>query len=227
MRRLTRRAGVGAILALLWACDDDHRTTWTGPDPIVGSGVMASELRPVSGFAALTVNGPLRVVLRQTGSESLLVTADDNVVPRVQSEVRAGRLFLGFVPNTSLTRTREIVCAVTAGPLREIEASGAARVELDVGSPELSVRLSGAAMGLGTGAVDRFRLEVSGASRWTGGDLRSRVVTAAVSGASYGLVRAGDSLAATVGGVSVLEYLGNPDVVSSVDGTSVLRHVGP
>jgi hypothetical protein len=228
MAHLTRRAGLGAILVLFWACDDDHRMTWSAPDPIVGSGVIASESRPASGFAALTVSGPLRVVLRQTGSESLVVTADDNVIPRVRSEVREGRLFLGFEPNTSLMRTREVACVVTTGPLREVEASGAARVQVDdVASPALTVRLSGATTGLGTGTVGQFTLDVSGASRWTGGDLRSRTVTAAVSGASYGLVRASDSLAATVSGVSVLEYVGRPVVVSSVDGLSVLRHIGP
>ena len=52
-------------------------------------------------------------------------------------------------------------------------------------------------------------------------------MTANVSGASYGFVRAGESLLADVNGVSVLEYLGDPRVVSRVDGLSVLRRVGP
>lgn len=117
---------------------------------------------------------------------------------------------------------------VTAGQLRDVEASGAARLELGgLEVDRLEVRLSGAAIASASGTVEQAELQVSGASRFNGGDLDTRVLAAGITGASYALVRASDSLVASVSGVSVLEYIGDPVVVPTVSGASVLRRVGP
>jgi len=97
----------------------------------------------------------------------------------------------------------------------------------DIDTAELAVRLSGAVSASAGGFAGQLTLAVSGASRWTASELRSPDVTANVSGASYGFVRASESLLADVSGASVLEYLGDPRVASRVDGLSVLRRVGP
>jgi putative autotransporter adhesin-like protein len=229
MKRLMFRMGVGAALALTLACGDDQVVVNpTTHEMLVGSGVIASQTRPVSGFSAVTVSGPLRLVLQQAGVESLEVTTDDNVLPVVVSEVRGGRLFLGFAPNTSLTRIHEVVCRVTVREVRDIEASGAARLEISgVDTPRLGILFSGATLGSASGTAEELTVAVSGASRWTAGALRSRSVTANVSGASYGLVRAEETLVANVSGASMLEYMGDPRVTTTVDGVSTVRRVGP
>lgn len=228
MKRMMFRTGLGAALALILACGDDRVFDPTTHQTLVGSGVIASESRPVSGFTAVTVSGPLRLVLQQVGVESLEVTADDNVLRVVESEGRGGRLFLGFAPNTSLTRVHEVVCRVTMREVRDIEASGASRLEISgVDTNRLGILLSGATLGSASGTVENLTVAVSGASRWTAGALRSRSVTATVSGASYGLVRAEESLVASVSGASMLEYLGDPRVNAAVDGVSTVRRIGP
>ena len=228
MRRVMLQMGIVAAVALLAACGQDGITTPNSPETIVGSGVIVSQARPVSGFTAVTVTGPLRLIVQQAGGPSLEVTADDNVLRVVQSEVRDGRLYLGFAPNLSLSRIRTVVCRVTMTEVRDIDASGAAAVEMsDLAGARLGIRLTGAATGSGSGTAEELALVVSGASRWTAGDLRSRVVTAGVSGASYALVRVSHSLIADVNGASMLEYMGDPQVAATVDGVSVLRRVGP
>jgi len=229
MRRALLHTAAGGVLALLCGCG--HTDSITNVNPaggIVGSGVLASESRPVSGIDALTVDAPLHVLVTQGGSESLQVTAEDNVLPLVQSEVRSGRLFLGLLAHGNLTLTREVLCRVTVAEIRAVDASGAARIEMQgVDAAGLGVRLSGAAVGGAGGAVGRLTLDLTGASRWSAVDLRSRTVAANVSGASYGLVRAVESLVANVSGASTLEYAGDPAVEQTVSGTSVLRRVGP
>jgi putative autotransporter adhesin-like protein len=225
--RLGMAAG-GAALALLCACDNE---TMTRPDPagrMMGSGVMASQSRAVAGFSALTVTGPVRVVLQQTGSESLVVSADDNLLPFVRSEVRGRRLYLGLTSQGSMMLVNEVVCRLSVSDLRNVEASGAARLEMSgLQAPLLTVQFSGATTGSASGGTEQLMLEVSGASRWIGADLRSQAVATNVSGTSYALVRASDSLAANVSGISVLEYYGNPAVSQNVEGLSVIRRLGP
>ncbi|HUL79043.1 MAG TPA: DUF2807 domain-containing protein [Vicinamibacteria bacterium] len=229
MRRALLRTGAGAAVALLCGCGHTDNITSVNPaGGIVGSGVLASESRPVSGFDAVTVDAPFHVLLTPGGGESLQVTAEDNVLPLVQSEVRGGRLFLGLVPHGNLTLTREILCRVTVAEIRDFDASGAARIEIKgVEAAGLGVRLSGAAAGSAGGAVGHLTLDLTGASRWSAVDLRSQTVAANVSGASYALVRAVESLVANVSGASTLEYAGDPAVEQTVSGTSVLRRVGP
>jgi hypothetical protein len=235
MRR-SKRLSATLGVALLAACHSydyvsgpDVPVYVTSPTPtIVGSGVSATEARPVPDFTAVSVTAPFRVVLAVGGPPSLEVTADDNVLPLVRSEVRGDTLSLGFTTSISLTRTREIVCRVTLPELRLAEGSGAAVLEAHGASADrLVVRLSGASSGVGSGSVNELTLGLSGASRWNGPTLRARAVAATLSGASLALVRVVDSLRADASGASTLEYLGDPVVVSSVSGASVVRRVGP
>ena len=152
--------------------------------------MIASESRPVSGFAAVTVAGPIRLVLEQGGADALEITAEDNLLPLVQSEVQ-GR---PAVPRLRAAREPQ------PHPRGRVPGDGGRRsatsrprgrpsVEMDgIDAARLGVRLSGAAIGSASGTVGALALEVSGASRWTAAELRSREVSADVSGASYGLV---------------------------------------
>ena len=54
------------------------------------------ETRPVSGFSKLRIQGYGEVVLTQGEQESLTIQADTAILQRIRSEVRAGRLTLGF-----------------------------------------------------------------------------------------------------------------------------------
>jgi hypothetical protein len=224
-----RSLTLGAVLALLWGCDGSYRHHHgNGWSPVVGSGHLATESRPVHDFTAVEVTAAGHLIVEQTGVESLEVTAEDNVLPLVRSEVRNGRLFLGFEPGASVTVTREVLFRVTVGDLTEVEASGASRAEIrGVDGAGLTLRVSGASSVTATGRAADVQLELSGASRCEAADFRSRDLTAEVSGASYALVRASHSLVVNASGASILEYLGDPDLVANVSGGSLVRRAGP
>lgn len=229
MIRGLRRIGIVATVVLLWACDESHHTYTPGrTDVIIGSGVVATEARPVTGFTAISVDHPARVVVVWGGAESLEVSAEDNVLPLVRSEVRNNRLVLSLAPNPGLTLSREIVHRVTVRELEELEASGAARVELHgVSAESLSLQLTGASSTSADGRCDRLDLDLSGASRADAAGLHTRRALAVVSGASHALLRVEDELVANASGASVLEYFGDPHVTSTASGSSTIRRVGP
>ena len=222
MKRTIAGTASCVALALLWGCDcwTDSVTGTTA----IGSGVMVTESRPVRGFTAVVVTGAGHVVIEQTGVESLQVTAEDNIMPFVSTEVRGGRLFLGFEPGVSVSMSRGVEYRISVAGLTEIEASGASRVEvLHVDTPELTARLVGASSYRAAGIADDHHLELVGASRCEAGELASHTVTAHLTGASYGLVRARDRLVVRATGASTLEYFGNPVVDAIVSGGSVVR----
>jgi hypothetical protein len=225
MKRAVVATLVTVALALSWACGGytEYVTTTA-----VGSGQLATESRPVQGFTGVVVSGAGRVIIEQTGVESLQVTAEDNILPFVVTEVQGDWLLLGFQAGVSVNTNRGVEYRVTVAELSEIEASGASRVEvLHVDTGELTASLSGASSYSAVGVADDHRIDLVGASRCEAGDLVSREVTANLSGASYGLVRVQDRLEASASGASILEYIGHPTVEASVSGGSVVRPVVP
>ena len=68
----------------------------TAPGVLQGSGNVATEERPVSGFDRVSLGGVGDVFVTQGEGESLTVEADDNLMPYIETEVRNGTLILKF-----------------------------------------------------------------------------------------------------------------------------------
>jgi hypothetical protein len=225
MRRAALTAVVGGAVALLGACDISHNHV-TGT--VTGSGELVTESRSVGGFTGVSVSSAGRLIVEQTGVESLEVTAEVNILPYIRSEVVGDVLRLGLAPGTRVSRTQGVVYRLTVRDLTAIEASGASHVEAHgLQTPELACVFSGASSLDASGSAHAQVIVLSGASRAVVPGLRSRVVTATLSGASFAQLRASDSLVATASGGSTLEYYGNPVLVTHISGGSVIRPVGP
>ena len=216
---------VAAAVALLAGCDSSDCITCSSGD--VRSGRLATESRSVEGFSAVSIHGAGALTVQHTGYESLEITAEDNILPLLESEVRGGRLVLGPVPGSSISATLPIEYRLTVRTLDDIEVSGASAVVVpDLDNEHLSVVISGASAVTLAGRAAVQAVAVSGASSYAAPDLRSRIATVDVSGASVAAVRASESLEGSVSGSSVLEYLGQPVVSLRVTGSSILRHLG-
>ena len=96
---------------------------------VEGSGNVITESREVSGFNEIVLDGTGRVVVEVTGSESLTIEAEDNIMPLLETTVREGRLRLET--NRSISPTVEIVYTITAATLDGLVISGSGVVEAD------------------------------------------------------------------------------------------------
>ncbi len=101
---------LASVVCLGSACGDN--STLTSPsasnnDRVVGSGTVVTASRSVSDFHGVSVSGVGQLVLENAGTESLTITADDNILPLLESEVRNGVLMLGPRPNTNLSSPPE------------------------------------------------------------------------------------------------------------------------
>src|SRR5436190_2283958 len=76
---------------------------------IGGSGKIVTDPRTVSGFSAVSLSGGGRLVIDETGTESLTVTTDDNLLRYVTTEVHGDTLELGIDPMTNISPTEDIV----------------------------------------------------------------------------------------------------------------------
>lgn len=196
-----------------------------GPsDYVIGSGNVVTENRQVSGFYGIAVSGVGEVIVELTGSESLSITCDDNILPHLESEVRNGILYLGPETDVSLTPSEGIVYRLTANTFDEINVSGAVAVMASgIDTDLLDTNMSGACTVRTEGKADSQDIATSGSSVYNGEDLDSRTVNINVSGTSHIIVRVSELLRGLVSGAALVEYIGNPTVDVTVSGTAVVR----
>ena len=78
-----------------------------------GSGQLATSQREVTGFTKVELTGQGDVIIEQTGSDSLTISAEDNLLPLLTSDISGDTLVLGTKPNTSIVTTKPITYSVT------------------------------------------------------------------------------------------------------------------
>ena len=235
MRSGVKLAGLFGVAVLVTGClspsglridlGDDDCNCGDGTATIHGSGVLASESRSVHDFDAVAISGVGRLIIDQTGSETLTLTAEDNLLPLMVVEVKDGVLCLGWRANSNISPTKDIILHLTVDHLSEIMASGVTEVEvLSLEENYLHVGLSGVTSMSGNGLFDVQEIAISGASFYGGQNLASREIIISVSGAAAAVVNASEYLGGSVSGVASLKYLGNPRVSVSVSGLATLGH---
>ena len=193
---------------------------------IVGSGNIASEPRPVSDFSRVALSGVGRLEIRHTGTESLTVRADDNLLQYMRSEVRNGVLILGNDSGVNFRTDNQIVYILTVRELDALTVAGVTFADVrGVDTDLFKVSVNGVAVVRASGKADRQRVSVTGVGIYDAADLDSRIVDVNISGVSGATMRASEQLNGRVKGVSSLEYIGNPAVNVAVDPGSSLRRL--
>ena len=133
----TRRAVlIAGALAPLAACAADRERDITAlfgssEGRVEGSGKVVDDERSVGSFSRLVVTGPLDVRVRAADQESVVVHADDNIAPMIETSVQGGALVVGLRPGASFrTRTRVRV-RVQARHLQGVVLRGSGDIRAD------------------------------------------------------------------------------------------------
>lgn len=225
MKGWKRGAGVAVATVAIGGCVLPLNVTIADDTDvrIRGSGHVITVTRSVAAFDAVSAAGALRVTVDRTGFEGVTVTAEDNLLPYLRTEVRGGVLYIGPAPGVRLDPRREIDVYVESYEVVEVQGSGAVAMEVDLGwVPELWVTLSGASELVTWGSTGRENVTVSGASLYDALDLEADLAFLNVSGASEALVWVHDRLEADVSGASHVRFRGSPVVVAHTSGASTV-----
>ena len=183
----------------------------------VSGGVIES--REVSGFTGVELTSIGDLYIEQTGTESLTIEADADVLPQLTSNVSRGTLELGVTPGTSIARSRRIIYRLTVATLDSIAVSGVGDATAsNLRADRLTVEISGAGGMTLAGTVDSQAVTISGTADYNGEDLQSTTAEVTIDAAGTAVVRVSDRLDATVSGVGSVEYIGNPLVTEDVSG---------
>ena len=188
-----------------------------------GSGTLTTEVRDVSGFDQVTLLGTGKVTIDVTGTDSLTIEAEDNIMPLLTSDIRNGTLELGSEQNISPTRT--INYTITVASLSAVTVSGSASVTVtDVEADTFTTDIAGSGSVEVFGTADTLEVTISGSGSFAGEDLEAVDGSVEISGSGNVVVFVTGSLDARITGSGNIEYLGDPDVAQSITGSGSIRH---
>ena len=168
-----------------------------------GSGNVISETRTVSGFTKIDLSGAGDVIIEQNGTEALTIEAEDNLMPKLTSEVVDGTLRLGEKSNMTIHLTKPVTYRVSMKDVSGLMISGSGTVTAaSITAPSLAVDLSGSGKITVGGTVDQQDLTISGSGEYQ------------AKGSGNATVTVSDRLDAQLSGSGQLTYYGNPPQVT-------------
>jgi Putative auto-transporter adhesin, head GIN domain len=180
-----------------------------------GSGQISSEPRQVSGFTKVELTGNGELTIEQTGTESLTISAAENILPRVSSEVSGDTLVLGPERIIQILPSKPITYALTVKDLTGLAISGSGSVNVSkLATPSLSSKISGSGTMTANGTADNQDLDLSGSGRYRAEQLIGKRVKVAISGSGSADVHATEVLDIQMSGSGTLSYTGNPPQIT-------------
>jgi hypothetical protein len=199
-----------------------------------GSGHVISENRNGGSFSKLSISGSYKVILKQDSSESIKITADDNLLKYIKTETSGNRLRI--YSKRSFCNNGQIIVNVGVRNLEEVKASGAVEVESDgkIQAQDFRFKLSGvtkvtmdltaanvSSNGSGSselilkGQAASHDISLSGVGKVYAFDFVVSNCEIQTSGVGHSEVNVLKSLSIHSSGASDVKYKGNPSSVSN------------
>ncbi len=199
-----------------------------GTAMVTGSGRLATESRTLPPFEAISLQGPMRLVIRQGAAHSAQLRADDNLLPLIVTRVvlRGGvaTLEIGAREGSSFTTRSEMVVSVETVTLRALANSASGDVELQaLQTSALSLTVSGSGGVQAAGRTDKLAIEITGSGAVDAGRLDSAAVTVAIAGSGDADVLAHRSLTVSIAGSGGVTHAGEAQAKTAITGSGSVR----
>ncbi|MEO7393570.1 MAG: head GIN domain-containing protein [Chitinophagaceae bacterium] len=208
-------------------------------ESIKGNGQMKKETREVSNYTSLASQGSMDVQIAYGNSNSVVVEADENLLPYIETFVDNGKLTIkskkgvnlksGFkmVVNVSMKKINSLQQsgsgningsgAFTSDGKTDIAVSGSGNLKLNFDSfKDLDLSLSGSGnVDLKSGNTNNLNAKISGSGNIDCSTVTSKDVDAKISGSGNIKVYASNSIDAKISGSGNVFYKGSAQNVSS------------
>lgn len=210
-----------------------------------GSGNIETETVEVSGFNEVHIIGIGNLIIEQGGEESLVIEADDNILPLIEAEVSGDTLTIGikrgfnFIPaskikfyltvidldNILLSGAGDIDGKKFNTDTLEFEISGTGDIDFNINADKVETRSSGAGSITLSGKVDIQEIEISGLGKYDAEELESRKCEIVISGAGTATVNVSELLDINISGAGNVYYTGEPKIDQNVSGIGRIRRL--
>jgi len=192
---------------------------------VQGQGPVTSETREIGAFSRIEASAGIRVVIRIGPAEAIEVSAQQNLLPVIATDLRGGTL--SIEARDDFTTVEPVTVTVVIPALDGITLSGGARADIEgLDAESLELRIRGGAQVTAAGSVHRVALDADGGATARLEDLSIRAATVSIDGGATATLTASDEVTGTAAGGSRLTVLGDADVSVEVSGGSVASRGG-
>ena len=208
-----------ALLLVRFEVVEDSST----PASVHGSGVTTVQSRELPPFTSVELSGSNEVHITVGGEQAVVVSADDNLIDRVTTNVVFGRLVVGNRPG-SFTTEAPMRVDVTVPSLDGLALPGEGVITASgIRARILTVTLPGTGAIHASGVAKQLSVELGGTGDAELHGLAAREVSAILSGTGRIVVTATNSLDASVPGTGTIVYAGDPATITrSITGTGTI-----
>lgn len=209
-----------------------------------GNGNVVTEKRTTSQFKAISVGGVFEVELKTGPHISVVVEADENLLPYIDTKVIDEVLKINTRTRFSIGKGHFKVY-VTAPEINELNSSGAAiikvvdvlkteekfrfkssgagQIKAAVDAPEIIVKTSGAGMITLSGLTKNLQVDCTGAGNANLKELLSETTDVKVSGAGNAHVHASVNLVVKASGAGNVFYSGEAAIQKTLSGAGSVK----
>jgi hypothetical protein len=186
-----------------------------------GEGVAVTEYRGLAPFATVELAGENSVTVRVGSAQSVAVTAADELIDRVTTTVRGGRLVIANAG--SFTTATPMTVTVSVPSLDRVVLSGSGTVTVEgVTGTDFVADLSGTGTLAASGNVERLTAVLSDTGTVDLERLIAHDAIARMDGTGVINVHATSTLDATLTGTGSIIYAGSPTVTTHNTGTGAV-----
>jgi hypothetical protein len=208
-----------------------------GKKNISGNGKVTTIERKVKGYNAISVSGAYEVYLKNDTTESIVIEADENLIPIISTEVNDSvleicnakniirsekmKLIISYKSLSSLDFSGATELTGDSGLLfnsLSINISGAGKIALNMKAENLNASISGGADMDFSGTTNNFDISITGAGNLNSTNLLAQNCKIDISGFGRGKVYAEKKLEVNISGAGKVEYKGNPSLNQSISG---------
>ena len=212
-----------AFISILGSCDVDS---------IVGSGVVATESRPITEFNSIYIEGSYNLNIRQGDSYKLFLKMDDNLLDNTITEIDGDVLHIKNISSVLHSSANDIYVTVKdidnitlVGSINlsnsnvltltnfSVIGAGSCDIDMNIHSNSIFLELAGSSKVNLKGVTHSLDIEMAGYGDFNSLDLYSENVTLNISGAVSSKVFSKDYLDVNISGTGKVFYKGNPVLI--------------
>jgi hypothetical protein len=216
-------------------------------DRVTGDGPVVTESRSVVNFSGVDLRCSANVVYKQDASYKLEISAQQNILDVLITEVSNNRLVIRYKNDVRVKSHDQITIVVSSPVVNSLRISGSGNIEttgiLTPASMDMDISGSGNihVIEMTTGSVDanisgsgnikvssgtatQEKLRISGSGDIDLGNVAANKATTTTSGSGETRVNASQNLDVTISGSGSVYYKGNPVINTHISGSGKVIH---
>ncbi|MBO3700011.1 head GIN domain-containing protein [Roseivirga sp. E12] len=207
------------------------------------------ETRDVADFDEVVMRLSGKVYIKIGDKNEVILEGDEDVLERVETDVRGGRLSIGEEGRSrwSWRRSRtKLNVYITVKELNgafisgsgdiigqtafksddfRVSVSGSGDIELELDAKDVDSRISGSGNIELSGSAQYAKLNISGSGKYLAEEMKVDDYEISISGSGRGSINAQEKLDVRISGSGSVYYRGRPSVNSSVAGSGKVRRI--